>query len=352
MALQSDISGPPPARLIGRWGNMLQFGRDPLGHSERLFERYGPVVLLAKGAKTNLYSPLEDCPGTVLAYGPEATRAASTQHEIYLKFPLSGPRYRLKDQTQRTTPLKHFGVGLFGVNLKEHRQHRRLVMPAFHAKRIGSYRDSMVEITESFLDGWRIGEQRNMMHELRLLTMRIATRTLFGEDIGAHSRSIGPLLQEAFSALTNPLTALFPYDLPGLPFHRLLTLIGELDNEMRRIIEQKRKSSRDGDDMLSILLQARDGESGLVLSEDELIGHTNVFFVAGHETTANALTWTLLLLSQHSNVAAELLDELDSVLHGTAPTLEQLEQLPFLDRVVTESLQTACWYTVTKLSRS
>ena len=108
---------------------------------------------------------------------------------------------------------------------------------------------------------------------------------------------------------------------------------------MRHIIEQKRKSSRDGDDMLSILLQARDGESGLVLSEDELIGHTNVFFVAGHETTANALTWTLLLLSQHSNVAAELLDELDSVLHGTAPTLEQLEQLPFLDRVVTESLR-------------
>jgi cytochrome P450 len=91
--------------------------------------------------------------------------------------------------------------------------------------------------------------------------------------------------------------------------------------------------------MLSILLQARDGESGLVLSGDELIGHTNVFFVAGYETTANALTWTLLLLSQHSNVAAELLDELDSVLHGTAPTLEQLEQLPFLDRVVTESLR-------------
>jgi hypothetical protein len=59
---------------MGRWGNMLQFRRDPLGHSGRLFERHGNVVMLAKGAKTNLYSPLEDCPGTVLAYGPEATR--------------------------------------------------------------------------------------------------------------------------------------------------------------------------------------------------------------------------------------------------------------------------------------
>ncbi len=72
---------------------------------------------------------------------------------------------------------------------------------------------------------------------------------------------------------------------------------------------------------------------------DELIGHTNVFFVAGHETTANALTWTLFLLAQHPNIAADLLDELDSVLHGTAPTLEQLEQLTFLDQVVKESLR-------------
>jgi cytochrome P450 len=146
----------------------------------------------------------------VLAYGPEATRAASTQHEIYFKYPLSGPLYRLKDCSVRTAPLKHFAVGLFGVNLEEHRQHRRLVMPAFQSKRISSYRDTMVDITESCLNDWRIGEQRNILHELRLLTMRIATQTLFGEDIGEHSRRIGPLLQEAVNALAHPLTQLFP----------------------------------------------------------------------------------------------------------------------------------------------
>jgi cytochrome P450 len=108
---------------------------------------------------------------------------------------------------------------------------------------------------------------------------------------------------------------------------------------MRRIIEQKCQAGREGDDMLSILLQARDSESGLALSEDELIGHTNVFFLAGHETTANALTWTLFLLSQHPGVAADLVDELESVLHGAAPTLAQLEQLPLLDQVVKESLR-------------
>ncbi len=130
-------------------------------------------------------------------------------------------------------------MGLFGVNLEEHREHRRLVMPAFHTRRVGSYLDTMVEVTESCLDGWRTGEQRNMMQELRVLTMRIATRTLFGADIGERGRRIGPLLQRAFNALVHPLSRLFPYDVPGLPFHRFLTLIGVLDSEMRRIIEQK-----------------------------------------------------------------------------------------------------------------
>jgi cytochrome P450 len=99
------------------------------------------------------------------------------------------------------------------------------------------------------------------------------------------------------------LSGLLPYDLPGLAFHRLLTVIGALDSEVRRIIEQKRRSGRTGDDMLAVLLHARDGESGLALSEDELIGHASVFFVAGHETTANALTWTVFLLSQHPDVS-------------------------------------------------
>lgn len=334
-----DLPGPSPTPVVGRWGNVLQFGRDPIGHAGGLFERYGDVVMLVKGGRTNLYSPLDHCTGTVLAFGPEATRTASTHHEIYFKYPLSGPRYRLRNRSKRTAPLKHFGVGLFGVNLEEHRQHRRLVMPAFHTKRVESYCDTMVQITESFLNGWRVGEQRNMKDELRLLTMRIATTTLFGADIGEHGRDVGTLLQAAFRLLAHPLLRLFPYDLSGLPFHRFLTLIGQLDVEMRRIIEQKRKSGGDGGDMLSILLQARDAESGLTLSEDELIGHTNVFFLAGHETTANALTWTLFLLSQHPEVLAELVDELESVLRGSAPTVQQLEQLPFLDQVVKESLR-------------
>jgi cytochrome P450 len=113
----------------------------------------------------------------------------------------------------------------------------------------------------------------------------------------------------------------------------------QLDEEMRKIITRKRTADTDEGDVLSMLLQARDAESGVGLSEDELLGHVSVIFAAGHETSANALTWTLFLLSQHPEVAADLLDELESVLQGEAPSIEQLQQLPLLERVIKESMR-------------
>ena len=88
-----------------------------------------------------------------------------------------------------------------------------------------------------------------------------------------------------------------------------------------------------------MLLHTQDEESGMQLTEDEILGHMGVFFAAGHETSANTLTWTLLLLAQHPQVAADLLDEVEGVLHGDPPTVEQLQRLPLLDRVVKESMR-------------
>src|SRR6185369_10376472 len=101
---------------------------------------------------------------------------------------------------------------------------------------------------------------------------------------------------------------------------------------------EKRRSGVDGGDMLSTLLETRD-EDNTQLTEDEIIGHVGVLFAAGHETSANATTWTLFLLSQHPKIAADLYDELDGVLSGDSPTMEQIAQLPLLDRVVKESLR-------------
>src|SRR3712207_4252283 len=110
------VPGPNPKRPFEHLANLLRFGSDSIGFTRRLFQIYGPIVSLRYGGGTNIYTPLPTCPGTVFAYGPEFVRQVATQHEVYYKHPLSGRFYCLKDQSARTEPLKHFVVGLFGVN--------------------------------------------------------------------------------------------------------------------------------------------------------------------------------------------------------------------------------------------
>jgi len=333
------VPGPRPAKVFGRSASLFRLVSDSIGYTGQLFQTYGPIVALNHGGGTNLYSPLPNCPGTVFVYGPEFVRQVATQHEIYYKYPLTGKLYRKKNDSARTEPLKHFAVGLFGVNSNQHRQQRQLLMPAFHKQQIQSYRNDIVAITQSVLDHLQTGEPIDIAEVMRLLTMRVATKTLFGKDIGEGGGSTGRQLQDALALLTSPVTALLPLDLPGLPYHRLLTLIAQLDDEMRAMIARKRAADNEGRDVLSMLIGARDAESGAKLSEDELLGHASVIFAAGHETSSNALTWTLFLLSQHPQVAADLLDELQNALQGEAPTVEHLPQLPLLERVIKESMR-------------
>ena len=124
-------------------------------------------------------------------------------------------------------------------------------------------------------------------------------------------------------------SAVLPLDLPGLPYRRWLDVSHQIDRKMIEVIADKRRAGQRGADMMSMLLDARD-EAGGRMTDDELIGHAGVIFAAGYETSSNALSWTLFLLSQHPRVAAELLEELDSVLHVDAPRVQQLGSLPLL----------------------
>lgn len=333
------VPGPKPAKVFGSAANMARFVTDSIGYTRQLFATYGPVVSLAAGGGTNIYSPLAGCPGTVFTYGPERVRQVASQNEKFFKYPLSGRMYRKREQSIRTEPLKHFGVGLFGLNGEEHRRDRQLMMPAFHRQQIASYRDSIVSLTNSVLNTLQTGHQYDISEVMRILTLRVATKTLFGEDVGMQGGSTGRCLQDALALLGSPQAVLLPFDIPGLPYHRLLNLMAQLDEQMLAIIRRKRATGGRERDLLSMLIQARDQDSGMGLSEDELLGHAGVLFAAGHETSSNALTWTLFLLSQHPAIAADLLDELEGILKGDAPTVEQLEHLPFLEGVIKESMR-------------
>ena len=335
-----NVPGPTPSKLLGTKINSLKFSRDSIGYTRHLFQTYGRIASLANGGGTNLYSSLSNCPGTVFVYGPEYVKQVTSQHDIYYKHPLSGRLYRRRHESERTEPLKHFAVGLFGVNSEQHLQERKLLMPAFHKKRIDSYRDDIVRITETVLSDLAPHQVHDIALVMKVLTLRVATKTLFGEDIGNNGLKVGKLLQKTLTLLGAPRTTIIPFDIPGLPFHTLLNQMAQLDIAMRTLIQQKRKNRENNThDVLSMLIDARDEESGLPLSEDEILGHTHVIFGAGHETSANALTWTLFLLSQHPNVAADLLDELQQELKGEPPSIQQLERLPLLERVIQETMR-------------
>lgn len=333
------VPGPRALPLIGSLGSTLRFLHDPVGYTGQLFERYGSIVALSANGNTNLYSPLPHCPGTIFVYKPELVSQITTQFEMYHKFPLTGTLYRRRERTDRTEPLKRFGVGLFGVNSDTYRQHHHLLMPAFHKKQIEAYHDDMVVITQEELDTWPVGCQFDLVQALRSLTMRIALKTLFGIERDEQKSEVAYLLQKALNLLVSPLIALLPFDLPGLPYHRLLSFIGYLDSLLRTIITEKQASNSDMNDVLSMLIRAYDEGRKKHFTEDEVLGHAGAIFGAGYETSANTLAWTIFLLAQHPQIAADLLDELDNVLHGDAPTVKQLQHLPLLDHVVKESLR-------------
>jgi len=330
------VPGPRALPLLGAGAELLRFVLDPIGHVGALFRDYGPIAQLAVGSPTRLVSTEPNASGTVFLFGPELNRALLTNHADFHKCALTGPLYPREPLTPRTRPLTRMLTGLFHVNESVHREQRRLLMPAFHRSRIESYRDEIVSVTEELLSEYRPGTTRDIRPDMMRLTLRIATATLFGADLGQRGLLIGHDL-ESWGATLRAANVL-PFDWPGTPYRRWLELSHAIDARMVEVIREKREQPGAGRDMLSMLIEARD-EAGGKLSEDELIGHAGVIFAAGHETSSNALSWTLFLLTEHPRILAELCDELRAQLHGDAPTPGDLAQLPLLDRVVKESLR-------------
>ena len=330
------MPGPHALPVLGPTAELLRFVLDPITHVGALFEKYGPIVQLVVGSPTRIVSTERKVPGTVFVFGPEYNRALLTNHADFHKCALSGPLWPEEPISPRQRPLTRMLTGLFHANEADHRTQRRLLMPAFHRSRIESYRDEMVAATEALLAEYRPGSTRDIRPDMMHVTLRIATQTLFGADLGELGLQIGHDIESWAATLRG--ANIVPFDLPLTPYRRWLDLSSSIDRRMLEVLRRKRENPGSGRDMLSMLLEARD-EGGAQLSEDELIGHAGVIFAAGHETSSNALSWTLFLLAQHPRILADLCDELSGKLRGAAPTFEDLADLPLLDRVIKESLR-------------
>ncbi|MCA9771064.1 MAG: cytochrome P450, partial [Myxococcales bacterium] len=232
-----------------------------------------------------------------------------------------------------------FGNGLIVSEGDFWRRQRRLIQPAFHPRRLDGYAPAMVACTERLARDWNSGEVRDLHDEMVSLTVAIAVRTLFGVDrddaavmIRGHLRAMNRYFERPFGMVG------FLKWLPTptiLGYHRARRAV---DDFVYRIIDERRRSEAEGDDLLSRLLAARD-EDGSRMSDRQLRDEVMTLFLAGHETTALLLTYTLYLLARNPEAESRLLAEFDAVLGGRTPAAEDVPRLVYTQQVIRESLR-------------
>lgn len=230
-----------------------------------------------------------------------------------------------------------FGNGLLTSEGDFWLRQRRLSQPAFHRTRIAAYADIMAREAARMLDGWRDGQQLDIHREMMQTTLAIATRTLFGVDLGPKMPVVAAAM-DAFIRQNAGLSVwrLF-FKLPTPRRMRFLRGVRQLDEIVYGIIRERRSSSM-GEDLLSDFLRAQD-DDGSSMTDQQIRDEVMTMLLAGHETTALALSWAWFLLATHPEEQAKLHDELDRVLAARLPTAADVPQLAFTNRVVRETLR-------------
>ncbi len=219
---------------------------------------------------------------------------------------------------------------------------RRLMQPAFHRERIDSYGETMVAHTQRALSTWQQGLTYDVHKEMSRLTMGIVGKTLFDADFSDVSVELSATLTRTFECLAerlNSLWLLLPDTVPIPTNVRLRSAVRKLDAAIYPMIRERRANSEDRGDLLSTLVQVLDEDDGRGMTDRQVRDEIMTLFVAGHETTANALTWAWYLLAEHPDVEARLVAEVDQVLGGKPPTPSDLSRLRYAEMVISETLR-------------
>ena len=233
------------------------------------------------------------------------------------------------------------GEGLLTSEGEFHHRQRRLVQPAFHRDRLIGYGAAMVDRAVHCRDQWRPGATLDVSREMTRLTLEIVARTLFSADVTSEADEIGAALTQVME-LFETMLAPFSEWLEKLPLpsvRRFERARDRLDQTIYRIISERRASGQDTGDLLSMLLLAQDEESHGGMSDKQVRDEALTLFLAGHETTANALTWSWYLLSQNPEAEARFQAEIDRVLAGRLPSSEDLAQLSYTEGVFAEAMR-------------
>lgn len=272
--------------------------------------------------------------GHLVAHPDLVQQVLVDQHRLFTK------------QTRGYEKLRAFlGNGLVTSEGDFWLRQRRIAQPAFHKKRIAGFATSMVEAAEDTARRWerpaRDGTPIDVAAEMSRLTLRIAGETLLSTDpsdkANAVSDALTTVLHEANDRINHPWSP--PERWPTARNRRFRAAARQLDDIVLDIIERRRRGAESRDDLLQMLLEARDPETGAGMDDPQLRDEVMTMFLAGHETTANALAWTFVLLSRFPSVARALHEEAAQVLGDRPATAEDLPRLELTKRVLQESMR-------------
>jgi len=316
----AGLPAPPGPRRGLPFAQLAAFRRDPTGYLTRLHGAHGDVARFRFGPR-RLY---------LLAHPDLIRDVLVTRHRNFIK----------SLALQRSRVL--LGNGLLTSEGPLHLRQRRLAQPAFHRESIAALAADMAGYAAQTADGWRAGAELDVVREMNRMTLAIAAKTLFGADVQGEAEAVARALTtalEMFKRLTNPLGMLLDR-LPVPGTLRIRRAREALDATVYGIIDRRRRSGEDRGDLLSMLLAARDVEGdGGGMTDLQLRDEALTIFLAGHETTANALAWTWHLLALHPDAEAMLHAEVDSALGGRLPTAADLPRLAFTRAVLAESMR-------------
>lgn len=320
----------------------------PRGHTPPAAPRGGLVLGSARDLQrdTLAFIRVLAAQGDVVRYRFVFWPSVFVNHPDYIKHVLQENNRNYDKDAPSNRMLKTvLGEGLLTNDGASWLRQRRLIQPAFHRQRIAGFGALMVAATSAMLDRWDARPDAaaplDVSAEMMGLTLRVVGQALFGAEMGGDVAAVGSSFTTVNTFLTHSFYQPFAL-LPGVPARGKRGFVAarrELDQIVYRLIAERQRENADRGDLLSLLLQARDAETGETMSSQQAHDETLTLLLAGHETTAVALSWTFALLARHPEVAERLRAEVASALAGRPPTIEDLPALPYTRMVIDEALR-------------
>lgn len=263
----------------------------------------------------------------------------TTEPELIRDILVTNPQNFHKDRGLNLAKVV-LGEGLLTSEAPFHRRQRKLSAPAFHRQRIANYAETMAAYAQRTADGWSDGSRVDLDQEMMRLTLAVVAKTLYDADIENEADEIGEalsLVMGMFPRIMNPFAEIL-LRLPIPSTRQFLAARDRLDATIYRMIRERRASGEDRGDLLSMLLAAQDEDDGTGMTDQQVRDEAITIFLAGHETTANALTWAWYLLSQHPEVEARLHAEIDEHFDAERP-VECVPKLKYARQVIAETMR-------------